>query len=148
MEGYNTPPSSFAKAQSTGSIFRSMNDTFQDVYSNMPVDNVDKATTKKRSRSLSPLALIPPDEGMPLDDNDTSDISLVEAVKLPRPMKPLRRPRHSPLETRSLPNGPLLFGNSDHTSNHIMTKPINEEDDWSNPKPDDDFDQPFEPMVL
>ena len=142
MEGYNTPPSSFAKAQSTGSIFRSMNDTFQDVYSNMPVDNVDKATTKKRSRSLSPL--IPPDEGMSLDDND---ISLVEAVKLSRPMKPLRRLRHSLLETRSLPNAPLLFGNSDHTSNYVTTKPINEEDDWSNPKPDDD-DEPFEPMVL
>lgn len=146
MEGYNTPPSSFAKAQSTGSIFRSMNDTFQDVYSNMPVNNADKATTKKRSRSLSPL--IPADEGMSLDDNDTSDISLVEAVKLSRPMKPLRRPRHSLLETCSLPNGPLLFGNSDHTLNHVTTKPINE-DDWSNPKPDDDdFDQPFEPMVL
>jgi hypothetical protein len=145
MEGYNTPPSSFAKAQSTGSIFRSMNDTFQDVYSNMLVDNVDKATTKKRSRSPSPL--IPPDEGMTLDDNDTSDILLVEAaVKPVRPMKPLRRSRHTLLETRSLPNGPLLFGNSDHTPNHVTTKTINE-DDWSNPKPDDD-DQPFEPMVL
>jgi hypothetical protein len=124
-----------------------MNDTFQDVYSNMPVDDVDKAATKKRSRSLSPL--IPPDEGMTLDDNDSSDISLVEPVKLSRPMKPLRRPRHSLLETRSLPNGPLIFGNSDHrdTPNHFTTKTINEEDDWSNPKPDDD-DQPFEPMVL
>jgi hypothetical protein len=147
MEGYNTPPSSFAKVQSTGSIFRSMNDTLQDVYSNMPVDNVDKATTKKRSRSLSPL--IPPNEGtcMSLDDND---ISLVEAIKVSRPMKPLRRPRHSLLETSSLPNGSLLFG-SDHTPNHAATKTINEEDDWSNPKPDDeDFpvDQPFEPMVL
>lgn len=139
MEGYNTPPSSFAKAQSTGSIFRSMNDTFQDVYSSMPVDSVDKVTTKKRSRSLSP------DEGMSLDDND---ISLVEAVKPPRPMKPLRRPRHSLKETRSLPNAPFLFGNSDHTLNHVTTKPINEEDDWSNPKPDDDDDEPFEPMVL
>jgi hypothetical protein len=141
MEGYKTPPSSFAKAQSTGSIFRSMNDTFQDVYSNMPVGNVDKATTKKRSRSLSPL--ISPDEGISLDDND---ISLVEAEKLSRPTKPLRRPRRSLLETRSLPNGPLLFGNSDYTLNHVTTKPINE-DDWSNTKPDDD-DQPFEPMVL
>lgn len=145
MEGYNTPPSSFAKAQSTGSIFRSMNDTFQDVYSNMPVGNVNKATTKKRSRSLSPL--ISPDEGMSLDDNDTSDKLLVEAVKLSRPMKPLRRPRHSLLETRSLPNGALLFGNSDHTLNHVTTNPINEEEDWSSAKPDDD-DQPFEPMVL
>ena len=146
MEGYKSPPSSFAKAQSTGSIFCSMNDTFQDVYSSMPVGNVDKATTKKRSRSLSPL--ISPDEGMSLDDNDTtSDISLVEAVKLSRPTKPLRRPRHSLLETRSLPNGPLLFSNSDHTPSHVTTKPINEEDDWSNTKPDDD-DQPFEPMVL
>jgi hypothetical protein len=126
MEGYNTSPSSFAKAQSTGSIFRSMKDTFQDVYSNMPVDNADKATTKKRSRSLSPL--IPPDEGMALDDNDTSDISLVEGVKLSRPMRPLRRPRHSLSETRSLPNGQLLFGNSDHTPNHVTTKTINEED--------------------
>ena len=143
MEGYNTPPSSFAKAQSTGSIFRSMNDTFQDVYSNMPVDNVAKGTTKKRSRSLSPL--IPPDEGMSLDDNDTS-IPLVEAIKPSRPMKPLRKPRRSLLETRSLPNGQLLFGNSDHT---VATKTINEEDDWSNAKPDDDdIDQPFEPMVL
>ena len=113
-----------------------MNDIFQDVYSNMPVDNVDKATTKKRSRSLSPL--IPSDEGMPLDDNDTSNISLVEA--LPRPMKPLRRPRNS--LSRSLPNGPLLFGNSDHTPSHVTTKSINEEDDWSNP-----LDE-FEPMVL
>lgn len=145
MEGYISPPSSFAKAQSTGSIFRSMNDTFQDVYSNIPVGNVDKASTKKRSRSVSPL--IAPDEGVSLDDKDMSDISLVEAVKLSRPMKPLRRPRHFLLETRSLPNGPLLFGNSDHTLTHVTTKPINEEDDWSNTKPDDD-DQPFEPMVL
>ena len=144
MEGYNTPPSSFAKAQSTGSIFRSMNDTFQDVYSNMPVGNVNKATTKKRSRSLSPL--LPPDEGMSLDNNDTSDISLVDAAKLSRPMKPLRRTRHSLLETRSLPNGPSLFGKSDHTLNHDTTKPINEESDWSNTNLDDD--QPFEPMVL
>jgi hypothetical protein len=122
-----------------------MNDTFRDVYSNMPVDNVDKAATKKRSRS----PLIPPDEGMTLDDNDSSDILLVEAVKPSRPMKPLRKPRHSLLETRSLPNGPLIFGNSesDHTPNYVTTKTINEEDDWSNPKPDDD-DQPFEPMVL
>ena len=119
-----------------------MNDTFQDVYSNMPVRNIDRATTKKRSRSLSPL--ISPDEGMSLDDNDTSDIPLVEAVKLSRPTKPLRRPRRSLLETRSLPNGPLLFGNSNYTLNHDTTKPINE-DDWSN-TPDDD--QPFEPMVL
>ena len=145
-EGYNTPPSSFSKAQSTGSIFRSMNDTFQDVYSNMSVGNVYKATTKKRSRSLSPS--IPPDESMALDDNDTNDM-LVEAVKLSRPIKPLRvrRPRHSLLETRSLPNGPLLFGNSDHTLNHVTTRPINEEDDWSNIKADDD-DESFEPMVL
>jgi hypothetical protein len=121
-----------------------MNDTFEDVYSNMPVGNVDKATSKKRSRSLSPL--IPPDEGMSLDDNDTSDISLDEAAKLSRPIKPLRRPQHSLLETRSLPNGPLLFGNSDHTPNHVTTKSINE-DDWSITNLDDD-DQPFEPMVL
>lgn len=123
-----------------------MNDTFRDVYSNMPVDNVDKATTKKRSRSLSPS---PPDESMALDDNDSSNTSLVEAVKISRPMKPLRRPRHSLLGTRSLPNGPLIFGNSDHTPNHVTarTKTINEEDDWSIPK-FDDGDQPFEPMVL
>lgn len=115
-----------------------MKDTLRDVYSNLPDDNNNKTTTQKRSRSLSP-----PDEDISLDDNDMSDKSLVRPS---RPIKPLRRPRHLLLETRSLPNGSLLFGNS---PNHVTTKSIDEEDDWSNQKPDDDdFDQPFEPMVL
>ena len=138
-EGYNTPPSSFSKAQSTGSIFRSMNDTIRDVYSNFSVDNTNNsATQKKRSRSLSPLI---PVADMSSDDNDISDLSLVEPTK--RPIKPLRRPRHSLLETRSLPNGPLLFGASDRTS-----ATIEEEEDWSNEKVDEDFEQPFEPTFL
>ncbi|KAF8812448.1 hypothetical protein BYT27DRAFT_7182882 [Phlegmacium glaucopus] len=144
-EGYKTSPSSFSKAQSTGSIFRSMNDIFRDVYSNMPVDSTNQSTTGKRSRSLSPL--ISPDADMLLDENDQS-MSPVETTNPSRPIKPLRRSRHSLLETRSLPNGPLLFGNSDHTPDHIATKTIDEEDDWSNQKADEDFEQPFEPMVL
>jgi len=123
-----------------------MNDIYRDVYSNMPVDNINQSTTRKRSRSLSPL--IPLDADMSSDDNDQSSISLVEAIKPSRPIKPLRRSRHSLLETRSLPNGPLLFGNTDHTSNHTATKTIDEEDDWSNQKADEDFEHPFEPMVL
>lgn len=142
MKGYNTTPSSFAKAQSTNSIFRSMNDTLRDVYSGMPVDNTNKSITRKRSRSASPLT--PPDPNMVLDDNE---ISLTEPIQLSRPIRPLRTSRHSLLETRSLPNGPLLFGNSDHTPD-IMTKTIDEEDDWSNRKADEDFEKPFEPMVM
>jgi hypothetical protein len=119
-----------------------MKDTLRDVYSNLPVEPSNKTTIQKRSRSLSP------DEDMSLDDNDM-DKSLVEAIKFSRPIKPLRRPRHCLLETRSLPNGPLLFDNPDHTLNHVTTEAIEEEDDWSNQKPNnDDFDQPFEPMVL
>lgn len=121
-----------------------MKDTLRDVYSNLPADNTSKPTAQKRCRSLSPLISV--DEDMSLDDNDMSDKSLIEAINVSRPIKPLRRSRQCLLETRSLPNGPLLFGNSEHTA---TTKPIDEEDDWSNQKPDDDdFDQPFEPMVL
>lgn len=121
-----------------------MKDTLRDVYSDLPVDNTNKTTTQKRSRSLSPLT--PLDDNMLLDDNDMSDKSLVDSIKLSRPIKPLRRPRHSLLETRSLPNGALLFGNPDHTSNHVTTKTIDEEDDWSNQSPGDD--DAFEPMIL
>ena len=113
-----------------------MNDAFRDAYSNFPVDDTNKSTTKKRSRSLSPLI---PD----VDDNEMNDIEAIRS----RPIKPLRRPRRPLLETPSLPNGSLFFDNLDHTPDAITTKTA-EEDDWSNQKADENFEQPFEPMVL
>ncbi|KAF8974765.1 hypothetical protein BDZ97DRAFT_48220 [Flammula alnicola] len=115
-EGYRTTPSSFSKAQSTGSIFRSMNDTMQVVHRNFSSSSLNQGTSRKRARSVTEgdqQDSISEDCEMQMDNQVEStgtppprDIPVFIAS---RKIKPLRSSRRTFLEARSLPNGSLSF---------------------------------------
>ncbi|KAF8162550.1 hypothetical protein BJ912DRAFT_864654 [Pholiota molesta] len=152
-EGYRTTPSSFSKAQSTGSIFQSMNDTMRDVYANSPDPGLRCNTTRKRTRSSSEImaetipeaydiSIDPPSSSATCPPPDTAGITT------PRKVKSLRAPSRALLETRSLPVGAFAFAGSTQSSSFIPTTDIADEDDWSYGNSFQTSQPAFEPMTL
>ncbi|KAF8165357.1 hypothetical protein B0H34DRAFT_793754 [Crassisporium funariophilum] len=150
-EGYISPPSTFARAHTTGSIFCSMNDTLRDVYSNAPVQQMNEPPKRKRARSINDTE--PPSLAQDTMQSDTQISDNIaypvatENLRVSRPTKPLRNSQRSMLQTRSLPNGSLSFGST--SRDLAIVKPtVQEEDDWSVEASNEPSAQPFEPMVF
>ena len=154
MEGYQTAPSGFSKAQSTGSIFRSMNDTMRDVYTKpLSSNNNQQDKSRKRSRSMEPEN---PDDNrdcdMTIDEHQpaVTDASSKPGSTFSRQIRPLRNTsRRTLLETRSLPANSFSFAESSSSPVNKLETP-QEEDDWSQELENSSLsvEQPFEPMVL
>ncbi|PPQ98502.1 hypothetical protein CVT24_003993 [Panaeolus cyanescens] len=144
-EGYRTTPSSFSRAQTTGTIFRSMNDTMRDVYTNNPSSadtQVGDSRVLKRSRSF--------EANSEPQTNASDDASTQpEDKNAPRLIRPLRTSSRTFLTTQSMPAGSFSMGfNKDNgvsNGNERVTSTI-EEDDWSGENTTQT--QAFQPMVL
>ncbi|PPQ77745.1 hypothetical protein CVT25_011180 [Psilocybe cyanescens] len=146
LEGYKTSPSTFSKAQSTGSIFRSMNETLQEVYSSRDASanlTNNNQTSRKRARSVSDH-----DEQTPILEGSEMQAAF-EHSATSRPIKPLRTSQRSLHTTRSLPAGEFAFGGHGQSSKipHFR-QTVNEEEDWSQETTFQSSEQHFEPMVL
>ncbi|CAA7259750.1 unnamed protein product [Cyclocybe aegerita] len=151
-QGYLTAPSSasFTKAQSTGSIFRSMNDTLHDVFANTPSGVLnDQLPSRKRARSHSLTESEErEDSTVPMDlreENNSENDQTLNQTSSSRPMKPLRSAPRILLQTHSLPNGALFLGES-HRAPPGRSKTV-EEDDWSHDN-SATSEQPFQPMTF
>lgn len=148
MEGYRTTPSSFSKAQSTGSIFRSMNDTLRDVYANLPGETRDVVTRKRaRSASVGETEAIPEELEISVDPPPSlsATSSLPEENISNRKIKSLRASSRSYLQTRSLPAGTFAFAGEPAAEPSL---PSTAEDDWSQESCFQPSQLSFEPMVF
>ncbi|KJA24665.1 hypothetical protein HYPSUDRAFT_483210, partial [Hypholoma sublateritium FD-334 SS-4] len=148
MEGYRTTPSSFSKAQSTGSIFRSMNDTLRDVYANSSGE-ISNAMTRKRARSASvgePEAITEESEisADALPSQSATSSPLEEGISN-RKIKSLRASSRSYLQTRSLPTGAFAFAGASITQPSLLAMA---EDDWSQESCFEPTQLSFEPMAF
>lgn len=148
MEGYRTTPSSFSKAQSTGSIFRSMNDTLRDVYANSS-GGISNVVTRKRARSASvgePEAITEEFEiSVDAPPSQSATSSPLEENISNRKIKSLRASSRSYLQTRSLPTGTFAFAGAPITQPSL---PATAEDDWSQESCFEPTQLSFEPMVF
>lgn len=147
-EGYSTTrfgrsPSSPAKLSGTSNpaVFRSANDTLQAVFSSLPSGQSPSISPKKRARQEeSEYELGEIDENDDTEMRSGSDGEYLASIGHDighRPVKPLRKPRRSLLETNSLPTGYFQFSgqHADAQSANMDTmmeeKSTEEEEDWS-----------------
>ncbi|KAJ3515345.1 hypothetical protein NLJ89_g1818 [Agrocybe chaxingu] len=151
-QGYLTAPSStsFTKAQSTGSIFRSMNDTLHDVFANTPSGVLDsQLPSRKRARSHSLTESEErEDSTVPMDlreDNNSEKNQTLNRSSSSRPMKSLRSVHHIILQTHSLPNGAIFLGESRRAA--PGRSETVKEDDWSHDN-SAASEPPFQPMTF
>ncbi|KAG6861605.1 hypothetical protein C0995_014512 [Termitomyces sp. Mi166 len=133
-EGYISVPPSFSKSNSTGTIFQSARDSLREAQS-LQLTVVNRSANKRSRTQGEPgydsdgaidedrdaeMDLVNPEGGRPPVDLEVSS----------RPMKALRKPRKSMLQTRSLPNHSFALGGPKLT-NGIITNKVEEEEDWS-----------------
>ncbi|KAF5322468.1 hypothetical protein D9619_001141 [Psilocybe cf. subviscida] len=135
LEGYRTAPSSFSRAQTTGSLFRPMNDILRDVYTQPLVSastsSQTNTTTRKRARSVSERDEATEDATCVKDSSNTV-VPPAESVTDPsRPMRPLRTSSRAFLQTRSLPASAFAFSTPGQNAQQLSTIPPLEEEDWS-----------------
>lgn len=138
-QGYRTPPSSFVKAQSTGTIFRSMNDTLRHVQTDLPITSAQHSDpSKKRSHSAESDE---PDREQELHCSDQPS-PYMQTTFAARPIRPLRS---SKTRAPSLPTGLLSVATPPHMTE---TKEVHEEEDWSLNMTPESADQQFDAMEL
>ncbi|EDR12849.1 uncharacterized protein LACBIDRAFT_323622 [Laccaria bicolor S238N-H82] len=158
-QGYTTPVSNraFVKANSTGIIFRSANDTLRDVYSDFERECHPSTSQNKRAHSdtdsVDEMSAVGEQLSMDLDDRENNDavstLSTGGETSL-RPKKPLRQSRSLISRTTSLPGSLMILNSRDQTA--LLTldpaQEEEEEEDWTVPTISCPLDQKFEPMLL
>ncbi|KAH9482636.1 hypothetical protein JR316_0004736 [Psilocybe cubensis] len=146
LEGYKTTPSTFSKAQSTGSIFTSMNDTLHKIYSNrdsLPSLPSNDQVSRKRARSV-----MEHDVEIATPEGSEAYPAFGQPVTF-RPVKSLPNSRRSLHTTHSLPTSSFTLGGNGQTSQtQSFPQSSNEEEDWSQDTTFQSSEQKFEPMVL
>ncbi|KIK06723.1 hypothetical protein K443DRAFT_248888 [Laccaria amethystina LaAM-08-1] len=159
-QGYPTPVSgrAFIKANSTGSIFRSTNDTLRDIYSDFEGDFHPSTSQNKRAHSdtdpMDEMSAFGERLSMDVDDRENNDplstISPGGETSL-RPKKPLRQSRSFLSRTTSLPASSIILSNSRDQTTLLTSDPAQEEEeeeDWTVSTTSSPLDQKFEPMLL
>ncbi|KAF9476459.1 hypothetical protein BDN70DRAFT_935026 [Pholiota conissans] len=150
-EGYRTTPSSFSRAQSTGAIFSSMNDTMRDIYANPQNTTSHASAARKRTLSFSEVAepgTMAEGAEISIDDAPSTESPAADANPMPRKIRPLRAPSRAFLQTQSLPVGALTFaGSTKPSAITASTEPVAEED-WSFENSFQPSQPAFEPMVF
>ncbi|KAG6850040.1 hypothetical protein H0H93_002049 [Arthromyces matolae] len=136
-EGYRSPPSSFSRSQSTGSIFQSAQDSLAQAKQSCASTNSMPASRNKRSHPLGESDRGCESDGA-ADEDNVLDMDIVDTASpgtpsiysadSTRPIKPLRR--KGMLQTRSLPSNIFALGES-HRINDPGMNTVKEEDDWS-----------------
>jgi hypothetical protein len=143
-----TPPSShsFARHQTTGTIFRSANDTLRDVFTNQTSAATNTHSIPKRNRSTLDDETNNNDD-LDLDSKHTDGTAMdLEGVKLAesRPIKPLRSYR------KTVSDSALTFGVTSQSRPPAMAPTIEaEEEDWSMMESDGNSTaSAFKPLAL
>lgn len=144
-QGYRGPPTDFVKAQSTGTIFRSMNDTIRHAHSNLSTPyGQNRDSSKKRSRSVESDEQ---DGGQEAESGCLahSSSNLHATTAATRPTKPLRFSKSKFVRPPSLPTGSSSFADPRHMTE---TKEVAEEEDWSLNMSSEATEQRFEAMEV
>lgn len=158
-QGYTTPVSgrAFTKAKSTGTIFRSANDTLRDIYSDFEGNCHPSTSQNKRAYSdtdpVDEMSAVGERLSMDVDDRENNDTvsPLVPGGEISlRPKKPLRQSRSFMSRTISLPASSMILNSRDQST--LLTRDPaqeeEEEEDWTDPTISSALDQKFEPMLL
>jgi len=145
------------KANSTGTIFRSANDTLRDIYSEFEGDCHPSTSQNKRVHSdtdpVDEMSALGEQLSMEVDDRESNDVvstlSPGGETSL-RPKKPLRQSRSFISRTTSLPASSMILNSRDQTTllTRVPAQEEEEEEDWTVPTISSPLDQKFEPMLL